>query len=96
MKSTQYEHFSFLSPKMFRSSFHHSTDGTRTTLNIHPAELAQETRDAMFAWFADLQGSPSRLSNVTANLRRLVKEQAKEIQNAGIVMVVNLGTTSST
>ena len=79
-KQTQYVHFSYLNPGDFDVTMHYTTGENPRVLNVHPTQLAEETRQALFNWFDDLQRNAECMSLVKSNLHRLVRRQPKRTQ----------------
>lgn len=76
---TSYVHFSYVDPETFDVEVHDTTNQGRTTLNVHVAAMAAETKKALDSWFNALQGDPVKMSRVEQNIRRLTRIQPKSI-----------------
>lgn len=102
-KQTKYRAFSFVDPDNFSVNIHQTVDSTGDILTVDVSRFAQDTRDAMLKWFADLQRDPARLAAVTSNLPKLARYKPKVAEmptpdaSGRVLMVEYRGiTTSST
>lgn len=96
---TNYVHFSYVDPESFDVKVHDTTNQDRTTLNVHVAAMAAETKKALGSWFNALQGDQDKMSHVEQNISRLTRIQPKSISQTeldGSVVKKNGLTLSST
>ena len=76
-KQPRYTCFSFVDPRNFQGNVGYLAEGNTLTVNV--GHLANDTRQAMHAWFARLQNDSARMAEVVRNLPELVRVKPKTV-----------------